>query len=221
VVAAIQQKRDLILSAVMKRTSHVLAMIRDGKRRQVLTAMQETLGAHDKRRCNDYLSLMYLMTLAGASDDANEPLYGNPHTAFVDQVRRINEASRETARGANPIAAALDALFNAWRNAVRLDEKAKYDPHERAIHVSSFIERYHLSSFEGDNMLVDVTVGQLCTAFGVIARQFGLNCQYKNAVQLGKRLRNDMEIIQEAGYEIATSLNRTKTILYAIRRLDT
>ncbi len=219
VVAAIQQKRDLILSAVMKRTSHVLAMIRDGKRRQVLTAMQETLGAHDKRRCNDYLSLMYLMTLAGASDEANEPLYGTPHTAFVEQVRRINEASRETARGANPIAAALDALFNAWRNAVRLDEQAKYDPHERAIHVSSFIERYHLSSFEGDNMLVDVTATQLCLAFGVVARQFGLNCQYKNAVQLGKRLRNDIEIIKEAGYEVVAETKRSNKTSYTIRRL--
>ena len=220
VVAAIQQKRDLILSAVMKRTSHVLAMIRDGKRRQVLTAMQQTLGAHDKRRCNDYLSLMYLMTLAGAPDEVNEPLYSTPHATFINQVRRINATSRETARGANPITAALDALFNAWGNAVRLDEQAKYDPHERAMHVSSFIERYHLSSFQGENRLVDVTAGQLCTAFGVVARQFGINCQYKNAVQLGKRLRNDMEIIQEAGYEITTSLNRTKTILYCIRRLD-
>lgn len=220
VVAAIQSQRDLILSAIMKRTSHVLAMIRDGKRRRALAALQLFLGPHDKRRCNDYLSLMYLMTLAGAPDEQIEPLFDQPHAQFVDQVRAVNRTSRETARGANPIAAALDTLFNGWNNVVALDEKARYDTHERASHVSTFIERYHLSSFQGKDVLADVTAGQLCTAFGVVARQLGLNCQYKNAIQLGKRLRNDMKIIEEAGYEVATSLNRMGTTLYRFRRLS-
>lgn len=218
-IAAIRQKRDLILSAIMKRTSHVLAMIRDGKRRRVMMALNRALGAHDKRRCNDYLSLMYLITLAGAPDDEIEPLFDEPHVEFIEQIRRINRTSRETARGANPIAAALDALFNAWRNAARLDEQVRYDPNNRERHVSNFIERYHLSSFEGHSALLDVSASQLCTAFGVVARQLGLNCQYKNAVQLGKRLRNDMKIIEEAGYAIDTRLNRTGTILYNFRRL--
>lgn len=219
VIAAIRQKRDLILSAILKRTSHVLAMIRDGKRRRVMIALSRVLGAHDKRRCNDYLSLMYLMTLAGAPDDSIEPLFDEPHPHFIEQIQRINRTSRETARGANPIAAALDALFNAWHNSVKLDEQLKFTPNERVHHVANFIERYHLSNFEGDSLLRDVTASQLCTAFGVVARQFGLNCQYKNAVQLAKRIRNDIEIIQEAGFEIVTELKRSHKTSYDIRKL--
>ncbi len=219
VIAAIRQKRDLIISAILKRTSHVLAMIRDGKRRRVMLALGRILGAHDKRRCNDYLSLMYLMTLAGAPDEQLEPLFDEPHPEFIEQIWRVNRTSRETARGANPIAAALDALFNAWRNARRLDEQARYAPNERAHHVANFIERYHLGNFEGDSLLVDVSASQLCTAFGVVARQFGLNCQYKNAVQLGKRIRNDQEIIEEAGFEITAEIKRSKKTSYCIRRL--
>ena len=36
ILAAIEQHRDLILSAIMKRTSHVLAMLRDGGQEQVM-----------------------------------------------------------------------------------------------------------------------------------------------------------------------------------------
>lgn len=219
VIAAIRQKRDLILSAIMKRTSHVLAMIRDGKRRQVMIALNQFLGTHDKRRCNDYLSLMYLMTLAGAPDEQIEPMFDNLHPEFIEQIRRINKSSRETARGANPIAAALDALFNAWRNSVKLDKQTWYVQDEHGHHVCNFIERFHLSNFEGESVLRDVSASQLCTAFGVVARQFGINCQYKNAVQLGKRIRNDLEVIKEAGFEIAIQEFRGRQKLYDIVRL--
>lgn len=53
VISAIQQNWDLILSAVMKRTSHVLAMIRDGAQKQVMRLLHRTMPTHGKRRCND------------------------------------------------------------------------------------------------------------------------------------------------------------------------
>ena len=55
IVADIQKHRDLILFAIMKRTRHVLAMMRDGRRAQALRLLHEELGHHDKRRCNEYL----------------------------------------------------------------------------------------------------------------------------------------------------------------------
>ena len=49
----------------MKRTSHLLAMLRAGAQEKVMRLLHRSLGNHSKRRCNDYLSLMYLMMLAG------------------------------------------------------------------------------------------------------------------------------------------------------------
>jgi DNA primase len=67
VLARIREQRDLLLSALMKRTSQALAMIRNGAQERVMRLLHASLGNHNKRRCNDYLSLMYLMLLAGGA----------------------------------------------------------------------------------------------------------------------------------------------------------
>jgi len=90
VIAAIQQKRDLIISAIMKRTSEVLAMMKDGMRTQAMKLLHEALGNHDKRRCNEYLSLMYLMLLAGSSQEQVEQGMTQLAPAFKQQIQSIN-----------------------------------------------------------------------------------------------------------------------------------
>jgi DNA primase len=43
VIAAIQKNRDLIISAIMKRTRHVLALIRDGAQKQIMRLLHKTM----------------------------------------------------------------------------------------------------------------------------------------------------------------------------------
>jgi hypothetical protein len=97
VIPAIQQNRDLIISAIMKRTSHVLAMIRDGAQKQVMRLLHRTMPAHGKRRCNDYMSLMVLTMLAGSEE--HEVITGLEDLSplFIEryQVRFENENTME------------------------------------------------------------------------------------------------------------------------------
>jgi len=108
----------------MNRTSQVLSLIRDGALKQVMRLLHRTLPNHGKRRCNDYLSLMYLIMLAGSK--ASELTSGVEELSplFIKQIHSLNDTSQEIARESNPIATCLATLFKAYRTAEELDEKA-------------------------------------------------------------------------------------------------
>jgi hypothetical protein len=216
VISAIQQNRDLIISAIMKRTSHVLAMIRDGAQKQVMRLLHRTMPTHGKRRCNDYLSLMYLMMLAGSEEHEVTTGLEELSPLFIEQIHSINDTSQEMARESNPIATALASLFHAYRNAVELDEKARYGEDDRANHVVGFIERYQVR-FENENTMEPVSAGRLLAALRRVGREFNLEFEYKKPAQLGRRISNDLDVIRDAGFDIDRQRNaHTKNFEYRI-----
>ncbi|MBU4559603.1 MAG: DNA primase, partial [Proteobacteria bacterium] len=218
VISAIQQNRDLIISAIMKRTSHVLAMIRDGAQKQVMRLLHRTMPTHGKRRCNDYLSLMYLMMLAGSEEHEVTTGLEELSPLFIEQIHSINDTSQEMARESNPIATALASLFHAYRNAVELDEKARYGEDDRANHVVGFIERYQVR-FENENTMEPVSAGRLLAALRRVGREFNLEFEYKKPAQLGRRISNDLDVIRDAGFDIDRQRNaHTKNFEYRIAK---
>ena len=220
VIADIQKNRDLILSAMLKRTRHVLAMMRDGRRRQAMKLLLESLGDHDKRRCNDYLSLMYLMMLAGSQEYEVDTGLKALNPRFLEQINVLNATSQQTARDSNPIATALESLFQAFHNAVDLDEKARLgQDDDRADHVARFIERY-LVRFEDPTTMEPVSAGRLLAALRRVAREFSLEFEYGKPAQLARRISNDMQVLGEAGFVIEREYNtHTKTFDYRIRKV--
>ena len=113
-------------------------MMKDGMRTQAMKLLHEALGNHDKRRCNEYLSLMYLMLLAGSSQEQVEQGMTQLAPAFKQQIQTINQTSRETARESNHTATALATLFKAWQNAVEADQKDMYND-RRVDHIQEFV----------------------------------------------------------------------------------
>ena len=219
VISGIQRNRDLILSAILKRTSQVLTLIRKGGLRQVMRLLGRTLPGHEKQRCNDFLSLMYLMTLARCTEREVATGLEALSPQFVDQIRSINATSQQTARESNPIATALNSLFDAYRNAVDLDEQARDGPDDRANHVPSFIERY-LVRFEDLYTMEPVSAGKLLAALRKVAGQYHLEFEYSKPAQLARRVSNDLEVLLEAGFEIDRELNpHTKNFDYRIRKI--
>lgn len=172
----------------MKRTSHVLAMIRDGAQKQVMRLLHRTMPTHGKRRCNDYLSLMYLMMLAGSEEHEVTSGLEDLSPLFIEQIHSINDTSQEMARESNPIATALASLFHAYRNAVELDEKARYGEDDRANHVVGFIERYQVR-FENENTMEPVSAGRLLAALRRVGREFNLEFEYKKPARSAHQQR--------------------------------
>ena len=215
-IADIQKHRDLILFAIMKRTRHVLAMMRDGRRTQALRLLHEDLADHDKRRCNEYLSLMYLMLLAESSPEEIEAGMQRLVPSFVQQIQSINRTSRETARDSNHTATALATLFKAWRNAVELDREM--DPESRRdTHVQEFVQKYQVALSE-DEKLENVLSRDLFVALKGIARWYNVRFDMDSSRQFAQRLANDLETLREAGFEIAITKNRNGIKLYTIQK---
>jgi len=218
VVAGIQQHRDLIISAIMKRTRVVLAMMRDGMRRHAMKLLHGALGNHDKRRCNEYLSLMYLMMLAGSSRQEMEQGLEHLAPAFARQIESLNRTSWDTARESNYTATALSTLFNAWRTATETNERNVYGE-SRTDTVQEFVQRYQIR-FEDDGSLREVLSRDLFVALKRVARDFGLRFEMDSSRQFAQRLVNDLETIRGAGFDIQIGQKRYGTKLYTIRCIE-
>ena len=218
VVAGIQQHRDLIISAIMKRTRVVLAMMRDGMRRHAMKLLHGALGNHDKRRCNEYLSLMYLMMLAGSSRQEMEQGLEHLAPAFARQIESLNRTSWDTARESNYTATALSTLFNAWRTATETNGRNVYGE-SRTDTVQEFVQRYQIR-FEDDGSLREVLSRDLFVALKRVARDFGLRFEMDSSRQFAQRLVNDLETIRGAGFDIQIGQKRYGTKLYTIQAID-
>ena len=93
ILADIGEHRDLIVSALIRRTSRVLAMLRDDAQGSVMEMLSDSLGDHSKSRCNDFLSLMYLMLLAREPAEIVERALEELHPPFLDRIGSLNQVA--------------------------------------------------------------------------------------------------------------------------------
>jgi DNA primase len=201
-----------------KRTSMVLDLMRQEKQKRVMELIHASLGSHDKRRCNEYLSLMYLMMLAGGTQEEINAGLESLNADFTGWLNALNTTSRETARISNPIASALHTIFDAYAKALKLDEKARYSDDDRANYVSGFIERYQVE-FQTSNAMEPLFAGRLFSALKRITKDFGMNFGFKDAGQLAKRLVNDQQLLADIGFNIERQFSsHGKTYQYRIGR---
>lgn len=216
ILAAIAKHRDLIVSALIRRTARVLALLRDGTRGEVMELLSDALGEHAKRRCNDYLSLMYLMLLAGEPPSVVEQGLVKLRPGFVDRIASLNRVSMETARESNPIATALHALFKAYRRALKSDrESTALDGGK--TEEARFLERY-LIEFKDETRIEGVLARDLYLALNLLASDRRLAFDLRSVQQFAQRLSNDLATIRQTGIEI--TVNRTKRAGHATSTYD-
>lgn len=211
VIMAIQKNRDLIMSAVINKTQQVLVMIREGKRKRAMQLLNETLGNHSKQRCNEYLTLMYLMMLSGSSAEQVEQRLEKLCLPFIDQIKTVNEVSDSTARESNHTVTALATLFKAWQTAVESDrQEMKNDA------VNNFIARYQLRPSD-ERTIKNVLSRDLFVALKRISHDFTIRFEMESARQFAQRFSNDLTIVRDAGFDVSISRDHTQTKWYTIR----
>ena len=214
ILAAIAEHRDLIVSALIRRTSRVLALLRKKAQGTVMERLSSSMGDHAKRRCNDYLSLMYLMLLAGKPAEVIEKGVVELHPPFLEQIASLNLVSKETARESNPIATVLAALFKAYRQAVENDRKSTV-PDDNS-HKAKFLERC-LIDFQDETHIEGVLARDLYIALNRQAKESNLTFHLRSVQQFAQRFANDLETIRDVGFEIAIHEERSHMRTYDIR----
>lgn len=219
VLAQIPKHRDLLLSALMKRTSQVLAMIRDGAQERVMRLLHAALGNHPKRRCNDYLSLMYLMMLAGSDEETVAAGLETLHTRFLQQIGSLNVTTQETARESNPIATALNSLFRAYQQALESDRHSMAQYPSKS-NKDTFLERYQIE-FAEERLIQGARARDLFVALRRVSKEFNLPFTMTSVQQFAQRFSNDLAAVQDAGFEIAIHEQRSRIRTYDIQQAGT
>ena len=218
ILAAIQENRDLILSALMRKTSHVLTMLREGAQERCMRLLHETLGDHAKRRCNDFLSLMYLMELAADSAAGREMALEKLQPRFGEKIKSLNEVSGETARESNQIVTGLVVLFKAYKEAAEADEKMTYRPDSKTS-ADVFYERYQVT-FSGVDKIEGATGQELFIALTRLSGDFRFPFAMSTPQQFYQRFTNDIETIREAGFVVEIQNLSGRRRAYDIRIME-
>lgn len=218
IIAKIQEHRDTILSAIIKRTSYALALIQNGDLGRIMNLLQVILKDHDKRRCNDYLSLMYLMMYLDVNDGIPGIQTDKLDENFLNAIRKFNSTSQETARISNPIASLLHSLFDVYGNLLRLDDEARMRGDLKTNHVDAFIEKYQIT-FKNANEMNPLWARELLKTLNRFAADYRLPFSLKGVTQLAKRLTNDQKIIEDSGLKIEVTRDcHFKTNRYTVSK---
>jgi len=198
----IMDARNIMLSAIFKKTQMILRLLRDGGHPVIMKLFADELGQHPKRRCNDFLSLMYLMLLVGMGEDDMKKYMGVVHPVFktiLGGQQRLSEAQEIEA---NPFVLFVTLIVKERLLAIAADDNGP---------ATGYLERFKQSyglSFSGDYTIVDAQARDLFSAFNTYARAKGMKAPYMSAAQLSKRLRNDLGTIEKAGIEVKQGKNR-------------
>ena len=214
ILAALREHRDLIISSLIKRTSHVLTLLQEGAQEKVMRLLHRSLGNHNKRRCNDYLSLMYLMMIAGEKQELIDPVLEELHPQFVNRIESLNRVSLETACESNPTATCLAALFKAYRHALKADRESTAMSVAKT-NKAAFLERYQIE-FQNETTIEGALARDLFVAIKRLSKDFGLSFGMNSVQQFAQRFSNDLDTIRQAGFEI--TVNRQE---HSVRRTAT
>ncbi len=216
-MAKVMANRDLLLSAIMKKTSIVLRLLSQGAHKHVMKLLGRTLGDHGKRRCNDYLAIMYLMMIADPDDGKVSEALAELSPVFIEQVNLINESATDMSRESNQIVNALSTLFAAHAKALEADAMGYGAPGGKSNRML-FEERY-LVEFDSDGCLRNVLARELFSALSKISRDHCLSFGYRSVQQFALRFANELDIIAEAGFEIGVIQMAHRMRGYDIRKI--
>lgn len=201
--------RDLALSAIFRRTSLVLGMMRDGGHERAMRSIRETIGDHGKARCDEFLSLMYLQRVAAAPEGARAGLLERISPAFVSSIRSLDRTTAKSSRDASQVATPMIALFSILAGEFSNNGgTGGFAPSDRSI--------YGLRVSDSGGTIHDATQSHLFIALRGVAKDRGVPFPYKNASQFGTRFSSSMSLMREQGFEVTTKTNRFGVSLYTI-----
>lgn len=198
VLARIKRHRSKIMSAIFRRASDVLALIEAGSQEQSMQLIRDSEGHQGRTRCDEYLSLMYLQTVAASSVN-RDALLQKLSPAFDTIVKGLDETAASTTRESSAIATPLISLFIALR------EGGMSGP------------KYGLEVDDARTFIRDATPTLLFIALRQVAKERNVPFAFKNASQFGARMTSGIGAMQEQGFDVQMRINPYGQTLYTLR----
>ncbi len=176
--------RGDIMAMVFARLARVLRFVADNDALdRVLQAISNGVGPHGKRRCNEWLALMYLFELCRNSDATVLDGLDEISASYAKLVEVINRISAESTAATSMIGVALQALFTTAQ-----------------MRGGSTVG----VPMDGTNSAIEwVTTRELFVALRAVAKDRSVVFDHTNPVQFGRRLRMELEDLRAEGFDVS------------------
>ena len=195
VYGEISASRSELFSAHMMLISKVLGKIASGGIERWMEYLGTNHPNHSKDRANSFLSLMALILeelLQNIDSDRK------PEDVVSMWITTQDEIGRETAKETNSIVSFLESIWEDYNQ-----ESTDYD---------KLLNWGYEVKFGPDK--IAGTASQLLHTFNAVAKRKGMRCEYENARQLAKRIKDSEGVLSDKGISVRHVLNRSKTKVY-------
>jgi len=199
VLDEIKSVRSRLISLILKRAATVLRLIKRGAHPLIMRGLSVALGDHGKKRANDFIALLYLQRVAAAREEERGAMLDTIDESFLSLIRNSNAKTEAEARESSPIVAALTRFFY-WINA----EGARPD-------------LLGITMNDIHSTIVDVQSQVLFNALVQCKRDTGMQFEYRNALQFGRRLNMDATALASNGFTVTSKRDRSGKRYYSIR----
>lgn len=229
----LEQKRNFILSAILKFIAHdVLPNMQ--KKAANVTYIRTAYKDHAKNRTDEYLALLkvilgaFLKYVPHFSPD--NPAFADPmgeeNLIFAHWIETQNSLAKDNEKESNVLMKFLEGITNEYLHHPA-NKDSKYIPdtqtgeikkdlyhHEYLLH-EVYITQPELKrdgsgeEYFSQEISIIATGNELASAFDKYARNTGGKNPYSSASVLGARLRNDIKTLEKAGWCIAEDYVKT------------
>ncbi|GAB4390264.1 MAG: hypothetical protein Kow0025_21090 [Thermodesulfovibrionales bacterium] len=226
VISALVQKRDLILSAIL-RFIHKEVLPNLERRRDYIAVLKKEYRGHAKSRTDEYLSLLMLMLERLLAHiplyDENDFLSGSekPVDVYRAWIEYQDRKAKDTETASNTILKLLDGLAKEYLAEFRKMGRDNLVPKEGASDEWVYVFEhplYRLTMTKGEDEPFEeegesyirsyieftATSGDIAAAFDRYCRENGLRNPYSTASVFASRLKNDRHLLEKGGWELVT-----------------
>jgi hypothetical protein len=190
VIAKIAQKRDILMSWVLKRTRAVLSFMENQKEYlDKFTAFYEDLAEYSKR-CDEYLFMMHLVD----SESGCIPYC----------VKLLEKNSKDQNCNSNPIVNCLDVFF-------KRAQKSGGDEYT--------IDKFMMPALGPDSDYIMGNAQEIHATFNLVKKWENVDYRYKNQRVLAQRLTASAEEMKLSGYEVKKR-RESRGFVYIITKLN-
>ena len=224
VTRLILEKRNLIISGILKLTQNVLNSL--SSRTDYITVLNKMFKGHSKERTNPYIALMMLILEKLLDHWEDHPRKEEIYTAWIEYQ---NTLAREHEITSNDILSLLNGLMREYRLAMsQEDNQGNYNTF--FDHDLGEVHEYQHPEY-GLTMLVseaeplqedpshsvryiqmDFTSNDIVYAFSRLCKKIGLKNPYPSGSVFGARLANDRKILKQGNWELITKDENTPYI---------
>ncbi len=192
--------RDIILSAIFRLSTHILADYQR-KKEDIYRYLEKHHPKHSKRRLNEHLACMAVITdeLKQRTPGLKQIFNMSVQEIVAEWIHQQDKENTEIMFETNIIVRYLNLLAQESANGL-LDEY--HVVNLNAIAANGYPGHFDGNNSATDNVTMELTTSELLSAFELLAKKYNIRQRFSSVRHLAVRIRNELSVIEAAQWRI-------------------